>query len=129
MKPIKNFWTRHILISILCISLFPIQTWAEDKTKSDSIFINYLKEHNIDITAGNDIEILRSGHDKFIDLFSEIEKARHHIHLEYFNFRNDSIANKLFTLLEKKAKEGIEVRALYDAFGNSSNNQPLKKKH
>ena len=129
MKPIKNFWTRHIFISILCISLFPIQTWAKDKTKSDSIFIDYLKEHNIDITAGNDIEILRSGHDKFIDLFSEIEKARHHIHLEYFNFRNDSIANKLFTLLEKKAKEGIEVRALYDAFGNSSNNQPLKKKH
>ena len=73
MKPIKNFWTRHILISILCISLFPIQTWAEDKTKSDSILIDYLKEHNIDITAGNDIVILRSGHDKFIDLFSEIE--------------------------------------------------------
>ena len=49
--------------------------------------------------------------------------------MEYFNFRNDSIANALFDLLAEKAKEGIEVRAIFDAFGNSSNNQPLKKKH
>ena len=31
--------------------------------------------------------------------------------------------------LEKKAKEGVKIRAMYDAFGNSSINQPLKKKH
>jgi cardiolipin synthase len=35
----------------------------------------------------------------------------------------------LFDLLAEKVKEGVEVRALFDAFGNSSNNQPLKKKH
>ena len=35
----------------------------------------------------------------------------------------------MFEILEKKAKEGVEIRAKYDAFGNSSNNQPLKKKH
>ena len=35
----------------------------------------------------------------------------------------------MFDLLAEKVKEGVEVRALFDAFGNSSNNQPLKKKH
>ena len=40
-----------------------------------------------------------------------------------------SIANCLFSILEEKVKEGVQVRAIYDAFGNSSNNQPLKKKH
>jgi cardiolipin synthase len=34
-----------------------------------------------------------------------------------------------FELLGKKAKEGVEIRAIFDAFGNFSNNQPLKKKH
>lgn len=72
---------------------------------------------------------MTSGHDKFIDLFEEIRKAKHHIHLEYFNFRNDSIANALFDLLGEKVKKGVEVRALFDAFGNLSNNRPLKKKH
>ena len=34
-----------------------------------------------------------------------------------------------FDLLGEKVKEGVEVRALFDAFGNLSNNKPLKKKH
>ena len=70
-----------------------------------------------------------TGREKFIDLFETIRHARHHIHLEYFNFRNDSIANALFDLLAEKVKEGVEVRAMFDAFGNWSNNQPLKKHH
>ena len=100
------------------------------KQPSDSILIAYLQqEYNINPTENNQIKLLKSGEEKFIDLFEEIRKAKHHIHLEYFNFRNDSIANTLFDLLAEKVKEGVEVRALFDAFGNSSNNQPLKKKH
>ena len=60
-------------------------------------------------------------------MFAAISKARHSVHLEYFNFRNDSIAGAVFELLEKKAAEGVQVRVLYDAFGNASNNKPIKK--
>lgn len=73
------------------------------------------------------MKLLKSGREKFIDLFEAIRQAKHHVHLEYFNFRNDSIANALFALLAEKVKEGVEVRAMFDAFGNWSNNQPLKK--
>lgn len=34
-----------------------------------------------------------------------------------------------FDLLAEKVKEGVEVRAMFDAFGNWSNNKPLKKRH
>ena len=125
-------WIKYLFISIFILSSYNNIFAADRDTltlNSDSIFRVYLAEHNIEITKNNEIKILKSGHDKFIDLFSEIKKAKHHIHLEYFNFRNDSIANKLFDLLAQKAKEGVEIRALFDAFGNSSNNQPLKKKH
>jgi len=70
-----------------------------------------------------------SGQEKFDSMFDDIRQARHSIHLEYFNFRNDSIAMLLFELLKEKRREGVEVRALFDAFGNDSNNQPLLKKH
>ncbi|WP_072546232.1 cardiolipin synthase [Mediterranea massiliensis] len=88
-----------------------------------------LKGMGIPVTYNNRVELLMNGHDKFVDLFEAIRGARHHIHLEYFNFRNDSIANALFDLLAQKAAEGVKVRALFDAFGNWSNNRPLKKKH
>lgn len=96
---------------------------------SDSIFAQYLQQAGVPVTGNNRVELLMSGHEKFIDLFEAIRGANHHIHLEYFNFRNDSIANELFDLLAAKAAEGVEVRAMFDAFGNWSNNQPLKKQH
>ena len=124
---------RPIILFILFILFGTIHTQANTseltKIQSDSTLISYLKEFGIETTSHNELELLKSGKEKFIDLFQKIETAKHHIHLEYFNFRNDSIANTLFELLGKKAQEGVEVRAIFDAFGNASNNQPLKKKH
>ena len=124
---------RIILFILMVITIGKVNVYAteiiESKSKSDSTIIEYLKENGIQTTTNNEVKILKSGHEKFIDLFEEIKKAKHHIHLEYFNFRNDSIANALFDLLAKKAEEGVEIRALFDSFGNSSNNKPLKKKH
>ena len=97
--------------------------------QSDEAFKSYLQAENIEITANNDVELLNGAHEKFEDMFGAIKNAKHHIHLEYFNFRNDSINKELISLLAQKAKEGVEVRALFDAFGNMSNNKPLKKEH
>ena len=47
--------------------------------------------------------------------------------MEYFNFRNDSINRLLISHLAPKVKEGVKVRLLYDAFGNMSNNSPMRK--
>lgn len=131
--------TKHLLIILLFLTYANSNILASNNEKenyqtsnspSDSILIAYLQqEYGIIPSDNNNIKLLKSGEEKFLDLFEEIKKAKHHIHLEYFNFRNDSIANALFDLLGEKASEGVEVRALFDAFGNGSNNQPLKKKH
>ena len=70
-----------------------------------------------------------SGKDKFADMFEVIRQAKSSIHMEYFNFRNDSIGNLLYDLLREKRRQGVEVRCLFDGFGNDSNNKPLKKEH
>ena len=103
--------------------------YHEEYLPSDSIFANYLKSRNIPIYNNNEIELLPNGRIKFESLFEAIRKAQKHIHLEYFNFRSDSIAKEIFTLLAEKAKEGVKVRAMFDDFGNLSNNRPLRKEH
>ena len=126
----KNILTKLILSFI--IILFAGNHCAHAATnysESDSILKAYLKENGVETTINNKLKLLNGGKEKFADLFQAIEKAEHHIHLEYFNFRNDSIASELFKLLANKAEEGIEVRAIFDAFGNWSNNKPLKKRH
>jgi cardiolipin synthase len=88
-----------------------------------------LRSYGIKFSHNNSVTLLKTGQEKFDDLFKAIRQAHKSIHLEYFNFRNDSIAGLLFKILEEKARQGVEVRALFDAFGNSSNNRPLKNKH
>ena len=121
----------RIFLLFLFLSLFRAQadvidslmTHSRDSIAltSDSLVLRFLSESGIPISDNNKVRLLKSGREKFIDLFSAIRDAKHHIHLEYFNFRNDSIANALFDLLAEKVKEGVEVRAMFDAFGNWSN--------
>lgn len=102
---------------------------AANAQRSDSTIVRQLREEGIRFSDNNSVTLLMSGQEKFDDMFCAIRQARSSVHLEYFNFRNDSIASLLFDLLAEKAKEGVEVRALFDGFGNDSNNQPLLKKH
>ena len=96
---------------------------------SDSLIVSQMRQYGVHFTNDNNVKLLMSGKAKFEDMFETIRQAKSSVHLEYFNFRNDSIASLLFDLLKEKRQEGIEVRALFDGFGNDANNQPLKKKH
>lgn len=96
---------------------------------SDSLIVGQLRDEGVTFSHNNSVTLLMSGQEKFDDMFEAIRQAKSSIHLEYFNFRNDSIASLLFDILAQKASEGVEVRALFDGFGNDSNNRPLKRRH
>ena len=119
----KNQLAGIVTILFLLISLY---TKAQS---SDSLTISQMQEMGIVFSENNNVELLMSGKEKFARLFEDIRQAKQSVHLEYFIFRNDSIASLLFDILREKRKEGVEVRAAFDGFGNDSNNQPLKKEH
>lgn len=121
-----SFVLCAVMMASSCSSFMAIE--RGDYASSDSAFISYIKSENIPYTQNNHVDILNGAHVKFDSLLADIDRAKHHIHLEYFNFRNDSINKVLITALAKKAKEGVAVRAMFDAFGNMSNDSPLKKK-
>lgn len=118
---------RNYLLSILVSLLFlPLSA----QHGADTALCHALAEQlGVPFSQNNSIVFFASGQEKFDDLFHTIRQARRSIHLEYFNFRNDSISRVLFGLLAEKVKEGVEVRVIFDGFGNSSNNRPLRKKH
>ena len=121
-----SFWACKVII-ITNFSL--LITHSAGAQPSDSLIVKEMSEVGIQFTPNNNVKLLMSGKEKFADMFEAIRQAKSSVHLEYFNFRNDSIAGLLFELLREKRKEGVEVRAAFDGFGNDSNNQPLKKSH
>jgi cardiolipin synthase len=51
-------------------------------------------------------------------LLEAIADARDHIHLEYYIVQPDETGRELLALLTRKARQGCEVRLLYDALGS-----------
>jgi cardiolipin synthase A/B len=70
------------------------------------------------LSVGNTVDLYTDGNDKFEALFEAIRGAKSHIHLEYYIVRDDELGERLLTALEAKAREGVEVRLLYDDLGN-----------
>ncbi len=115
------------IIFRIILFLFFLPTLSQAQT-SDSLIVHHLEKCGVTFSHDNSVTLLMTGQEKFDDLFKAIEEARTSIHMEYFNFRNDSINRELITRLAKKVKQGVEVRLLFDGFGNISNNSPMRRK-
>lgn len=70
-------------------------------------------------SSNNKATVLVNGETKFPDVLESLRRAKHHIHIEYYIYANDAIGNHLAQVLMEKAKEGVEVRFIYDDFGSS----------
>ncbi len=66
----------------------------------------------------NSLKIYTSGKEKFEELLRDLNNAQDHIHLEYYIFSDDEIGKTIQKILINKAKEGIEVRVIYDDVGS-----------
>jgi len=66
------------------------------------------------LLQGTKIEIMPSGEKMFNALLKDMDEAKHHIHMEFFIFYNDDTGQRVKEMLIKKAREGIEVRFIYD---------------
>jgi len=76
---------------------------------------------NLDHTpllGGNEVKLFTDGQDKFDSLFADIANAKNHIHVEYYALMDDEIGKKFQEALIKKAREGLEIRIIYDSFGS-----------
>lgn len=120
--------SKRILLTAFMMAAMVIATLQGHAQTSDTLVVRALESKGIRFSHNNSVTLLMSGQEKFDDLFKAIDQARSSIHMEYFNFRNDSINRELISHLAPKVKEGVEVRLLYDAFGNMSNNSPMRKK-
>lgn len=84
------------------------------------------------IFGKNKVEILENGEQLFPEIKAAILAAKHHIHIQFYIYENDAIGNELKDLMVHKAKEGVQVRFIYDDFGSKNirrNIVPFLKKN
>lgn len=65
----------------------------------------------------NAIEVFTNGHEFFASLFEAIGAAREHIHIDLYIFEDDALGMLVSDMLIDKARQGVEVRVIYDDVG------------
>ncbi len=63
--------------------------------------------------------VLNGGDETYDAIIAAIDAATHHVHCEYYIFRDDVSGRRVLEALKAKAKQGVEVRLLVDAVGAS----------
>lgn len=100
----------------------------------DKSFYNlsyYLKNNGFPVYNAEEIEYFPLGEDKFREMTACLEKAEKYIFLEYFIIKEGTMWNRILDILTEKAKQGVEIRILYDGTNSVFNlpyNYPKKLK-
>jgi len=61
------------------------------------------------------------------EMLHDIRRAKKYVYLETYIFNDDKIGKKFKEILEKKSKEGIDVKILLDAYGTNLGKKYFKK--
>ena len=69
------------------------------------------------LTDNNDIRIYTDGREKFNALLNEMDHARNYIHIQYYIIRSDELWKEIEEVLLRKARQGVEIRILFDSMG------------
>ena len=94
-------------------------TLGELKPYRKIIYQNLRNSYTL-VEENSSIEFYFTGKDSLDAMYAAIEQARSHIHLQSYIFENDRIGNEFANLLMQKARQGVEVRVIYDGVGSIS---------
>ncbi len=92
----------------------------EEILEKEKIIRLLLNNSHSPLTTGNKVEILNNGDEVFQSIMAEIEKAKHHIHIQSYIIDDDKIGNELRGTLIEKCQAGVMVRVLVDDVGSWS---------
>ena len=111
---------KPLFLVIFLLSSLPFMAEdAAERTKRDFLRMG------IPMYESSEVRILPTAEIKFRDLFQTIEQAEKYILLDYFKFQQDSICGELLKKLKRKAQQGVDIRIIFDSFGNKSSDLPL----
>ena len=71
------------------------------------------------LTIGNGVRLLNDGPASYGAMFEAIERARDHIHVEFYIIESDEVGQRLSEAVLRKSAQGIAVNLIYDSVGSS----------
>lgn len=99
-----------------------IVTELKNQHSSAYNLVNYFRrsDNNFPVYKGTQVTYFPTGEEKFAAMKEELLKAKDFIFLEYFIIGEGEMWGELLAILKQKAREGVDVRVLYDGMNEVS---------
>ena len=92
-----------------------VESQLEKDTSGTLLLSQYLNKSGcFPIYENTEVTFFPSGEEKFAAMIPELKKAERFIFLEYFIIEEGYMWGEILQILEEKAKEGVDVRVMYD---------------
>ncbi|WP_230400085.1 cardiolipin synthase [Novisyntrophococcus fermenticellae] len=86
-----------------------------EKNPSEGRLAGYTyAQGNYPVFRNTGVKYFPLGEDKFEEMLIQLEKAEHFIFLEYFIVEEGYMWGRVLEVLQRKVKQGVEVRMMYD---------------
>ena len=116
-KPVKYFDYSLLFIIIFLVGFGLVMLYSVSSYEAEGSFGNaayYLERQGFPLYQNSDAKYFPLGEDMFEEVLAQLERARSFIFLEYFIIQEGYMWGRILSILERKVKEGVEVRLLYD---------------
>jgi cardiolipin synthetase len=112
--PTEIFNSKELRIKNLDTKMKEINIGNQEK---EIVKLLYESERTF-LTKNNSYKLFYEGKEAFDSIIKDLEEAKKTIYMEYFIWRSDELGERIKNLLVKKAKEGLEIKLLFDGLGS-----------
>lgn len=95
-----------------------VQQEIKNISKSASVQSTYISQSvGFPAYKNTNVKYFPTGEENYSRLKEELKSAKHFIFMEYFIIKQGKMWNGVLDILKEKAKQGVDVRLIYDDFG------------
>lgn len=89
-----------------------------DPNLSDGVLVDFSAAASLPVVVGNAMTLISDTDEAIERLIAEIDAARHHVHLLFYIFQDDTVGQQVAAALIRAAERGVACRVLADAVGS-----------
>jgi len=101
-----------------------VEPYLPGDTASSHVMALATRSTGLEPTVGNHAEVLTGDETAFARVEAALHQAKERIWAEYYLIRRDETGHRFLDILAQKAREGVEVRLIYDALGSFRMSRP-----
>jgi len=98
------------------------------RERSESLVKSIQSVTGAPLIAGNSSRLLVDGPRTYEAMFAAVRAAKHHVHVETYIFDDGDTGQRFGDLLAQKARDGVQVRIIYDAIGSFGSDEAFWEK-